>query len=63
MKERGFYIMLALTSVLGIALTAFLVYKAAKLPSIYSPKGKESVSTSSAIIEEGSPSTLPTVLK
>jgi len=55
--------MLALTSVLGIFLTAFLVYRAAKLPSIYSPKGKESVSTSSAIIEEGNPSSASTVLK
>lgn len=55
--------MLALTSVMGIALTAFLVYKAAKLPSIYSPKGREVVSTSSAIIEQWSPSSLPTVLK
>ena len=55
--------MLALISVAGIVLTAVLVYKAAKLPSIYSPKSLESVSTSSAIIEEGSPSSPSTVLK
>lgn len=55
--------MLAAVSVLGIALTAALVYKAAKLPSVYNPKGTESVSTSSAIIKEASPSSPPNVLK
>jgi len=48
--------MLALTSVVGMALTAVLVYKASSLPSVYVPTGTESVSTSSAVTSDDKPS-------